>query len=388
MSEPWRYSLRIVVIALGVAVARILAAHADTATEPVPSSDHLAEESYALPISPPMDQGDSDLCWAFAALSMLETNYRVRHPGSQIEFSRAALQRQSIADRFRRYISGNSSHLEDGGIAIDALALARAQGLVALPDFHGVVDSDTIFASVKRKLARIAAPKPKWTMAEAELTARLGSLPRATHIDGKTVAPEKLAAEVLGAETWEEFDVAHDGHEGLAASDDPDARPEARVRYEKLDAIIARIHQSLAHGEAVVWSNNDNHTLLIYGGDYDASGRPVSYLVKDTFAPYTYRAPAEAIHKVLTDITVAVPAPVDDAISSAANRRADAPPLTRTPSPPRDGAPSTVADRSRPAPRRRRAIPRQPLPGPRDARRTAPERRADHARRKSAARRA
>src|SRR5271157_2583603 len=84
-----------------------------------------ASESYALPISPPLDQGDSDLCWVYAALSMLETNYMVRHPGSRIELSRGALQFDSVADRFRRVIRGEAGRPEDGGLAVEAIALIR-----------------------------------------------------------------------------------------------------------------------------------------------------------------------------------------------------------------------------------------------------------------------
>ena len=71
----------------------------------------IAAERYALPITPPIDQGNSDLCWVFATLSMLETNYMVRHPGSKIALSRAALQVDSISDPFggestaNRYVS-------------------------------------------------------------------------------------------------------------------------------------------------------------------------------------------------------------------------------------------------------------------------------------------
>ena len=65
----------------------------------------IAAERYALPITPPLDQGDSDLCWVFAALSMLETNYMVRHPGSKIALSRGALQ----VELDRRSISASPS---------------------------------------------------------------------------------------------------------------------------------------------------------------------------------------------------------------------------------------------------------------------------------------
>jgi len=85
----------------------------------------IAAERYALPISPPLDQGDSDLCWVFATLSMLETNYMVRHPGSRIELSRGALQFDSVADRFRRVIRGEAGRPEDGGLAVEAIALIR-----------------------------------------------------------------------------------------------------------------------------------------------------------------------------------------------------------------------------------------------------------------------
>ena len=91
-------------------------------------------ESYVLPITPPLDQGDSDLCWVYATLSILETNYLYRHPGSKISLSRGALQRDSIADRFARLIRGERSPLEDGGLAVEALALIRQDGLVARGD--------------------------------------------------------------------------------------------------------------------------------------------------------------------------------------------------------------------------------------------------------------
>ena len=69
--------------------------------------------------------------------------------------------------------------------------------------------------------------------------------------------------------------------------------------------MIDLIHQSLADGRAVVWGSSD-HALLIYGGDYDKEGKPLSYLIKDSFAPYTYRRSADDVHRVLNDVTVAL----------------------------------------------------------------------------------
>ena len=116
-----------------------------------PAEGQVAE-SYLLPITPPLDQGESDLCWVYATLSMLETNYMVRHPGSQIALSRGALERDAIADRFLRLIRGEPRNLDNGGLAVEALALIRQNGLLAEDDFHDVLDPDQIFPAIEKTL--------------------------------------------------------------------------------------------------------------------------------------------------------------------------------------------------------------------------------------------
>jgi hypothetical protein len=278
-----------------------------------------AAERYALPITPPMDQGDSDLCWVFATLSMLETNYMVRHPGSKIALSRGALQVNTIADRFRRRIRGESMPLEEGGLAVEAIDLIRQNGLFNQSDFHGVVDSDPIFPAVEDKLASHENAADKQKALDDELRATLGAPPRMTHLDGEAVSPAELARTVLGGAEWTEFDLSRDGVEGWGPSRDPDARPDTRVQYVPLDMMINLIHQSLARGEAVVWGSVD-HALLIYGGDYDQNGKPLSYLIKDSLPPYTYRAAAETIHRTLNDVTVTMP----DSIARTTSTRPNA----------------------------------------------------------------
>lgn len=264
-------------------------------------------ESYALPITPPQSQGDSDLCWVFATLSMLETNYLVRHPGSNIELSPAALQVDSIKDRFARVIRGDGGKLEDGGLAVEALALIRQNGLVARADFHGVVDSDPIFASIGETLSQADDPAEKRELLHSELRASLGETPEVTHLDGASMSPRALARATLGAGRWTEFDRSPDGAEGVGPSRDPDARPETRVIYVKLDRMIDLIHRSLARGQAVVAGTSD-HAFLVYGADYDGEGRPISYLIKDSLAPFLYRESAEKLHAELNDVTVALEA--------------------------------------------------------------------------------
>jgi hypothetical protein len=271
----------------------------------VPREDEVAEH-YALPITAPLDQGDSGLCWVYAALSMLETNYIVRHPGSHIALSRGGLQLDAIADRLQRRLRGDpGGRLDDGGLAVEALALIRQNGLLAEGDFHDIVDSDEIFSSVEDKLAHSADAAEERRTVDAELKASLGVKPPTTHLDDKPVTPRQLAEAVLGGREFVEFDLARDGVERWGPSEDPDPRPETRVRYVPLDVMIDLIHQSLADGRAVVWGSSD-HALLIYGGDYDKEGKPLSYLIKDSFAPYTYRRSADDVHRILNDVTIAL----------------------------------------------------------------------------------
>ena len=140
-------------------------------------------------------------------------------------------------------------------------------------------------------------------MLDAELKSGLGEPPGVTHLDGETLRPDELARALLGRNEWVEFDLSRDGTEGWGPSHDPDARPETRVMYVKLDRLIDLVHRSLANGRAVVAGTSD-HALLVYGADYDRDGKPLSYLIKDLLAPYLYRASAAELHGKLNDVTV------------------------------------------------------------------------------------
>ena len=293
-------------LARAVALVFVLAATPALAVTEGEGPPPKIAESYKLPISPPRDQGESGLCWAFATLSMLESNYMQAHPGAKIELSRGALQRQSIADRMRRFLDGGPAYFEDGGVAVDAVSLIRDGGLVAAPDFHDYVAADPVFSTLTQRLQNVAGTPARRKALDAALAANLGPAPAKTHLDGRTLTPAELGKAVLGDRAWSEYDLAPDGVARDAPSEDPDARPGVRVHYAPLTTLVDLIHASLKRGEAVVWGSNDNHALLIFGADYDSGGRPIAYWIKDSFEPYVYRAEAATIHKQLTDVTVAV----------------------------------------------------------------------------------
>ncbi len=287
-----------------------VAAAATRKSEPVPflevatgGAPGEAVERYALPITAPLDQGDTGLCWVYATLSMLETNYMTRHPGAHPEFSRAALERDALADRFRRFIRGEPGEPGDGGLAVEALALVRQNGLVHRDDFHDVVDDDAVLATLKQTVAGPAKRERKEKALDEALTATLGVKPTTTHLEGRPVSPGALADAALAGQVWMEFDLARDGVEGWGPSRDPDARADTRVRYVGLAALIDLIHRSLARGQSVV-AGTEDHAFLVYGADYDQQGKPLDYLIKDSLAPFAYRLSAAELHEELNDVTV------------------------------------------------------------------------------------
>ncbi len=292
-------------VAMFFALALTASGEPPAARESAPVS---SLESYKLPITSPQDQGESDLCWVYATLSMLETNYLSQHPGVHIEFSRGALQRASILDRFERWLGGEPRHLEDGGLAVDALDLIRSHGLVAAPDFHDVVESDPLYETMAQRLEALPDVASRLAAAKDALNGVLGEVAPVTALDGVAMTPAGLAKAVLGEQTWIEYDLAADGVERVGPSRDPDARAQTQVHYVGLPKLIEVIHGSLRRGEAVVWGSTD-HALLIFGADYGADGQPLAYWVKDTFSPYVYREAADELHKRLNDVTVTSPRP-------------------------------------------------------------------------------
>ena len=263
-------------------------------------------ETIRLPISPGLSQEDSNLCWVYATLSLLETNYLVSHPGQTgVQFSRAALQYSTMRDRFLRWIGGEQDSVKEGGIPVDALDLIRQNGLIQFADYHDIVSSTPIYQAIHKDLLEQSTPQQKLTTLDRDLQMDLSVPPMVTHLAARQLSPSALATEVLQAHQWVEFDVSKDGRHGWGPSLDPEARLTSRVYYTSLTEIVSRIRDSLRAGQAVAYGAND-HVMLIYGAQYNKKGKPLVYYIKDSFPPYTFTATAEALHEDLTDVTVTV----------------------------------------------------------------------------------
>ena len=72
----------------------------------------------------------------------------------------------------------------------EALALVREFGLLDQGDFHDIVNSNPVFASIEERLTGEEDENAKRQALEEELESRLGALPDRTHLEGKAVTPK------------------------------------------------------------------------------------------------------------------------------------------------------------------------------------------------------
>ena len=182
-------------------------------------------EVLMLPVSRGFAQRSTSLCWAYAALSGLETRSRVLKPESKLELSRRAMQFHTIRDRWMRRINGTASYTGERGVAVDAMTMIGGGGLVAFDDF---TDVDDAYGSFDFAGAIGAAPDvaTKVRALDQGLTKVYGVPPALTHLEEAAVSSADLAATVTAGQVWESYAVAKDGVEGYRKH--PESRMEVR----------------------------------------------------------------------------------------------------------------------------------------------------------------
>ena len=265
-----------------------------------------AREEFRLPVSRGFHQHDTSLCWVYSFLNAQETLYRVSHPGSTLELSRAAFQYRTMEDRMLRHARRSAdtpNMVKESGTPVDAWALGRSHGLIAFADYRDILTSWMVptYQVVAIAVARAETPQEQEVLLIAELERLFGALPSATHLGGRTLSPLELCQEVMGDQEWVSY--APGTQEALGPHADSDARPGAQSFYTSAANIKRHIYESLKAGKPVNYTAN-GHVVLIYGGAYDANGRPLRFYIKDSYEPFLYNAEAGKLLRELVEITV------------------------------------------------------------------------------------
>lgn len=250
---------------------------------PILAQDNVTK--IILPISRVKMQGHTALCWVYATLGTIETNYLVRHPGQSIDFSPSALQLQTWTDRYLRRIDGVENRLIESGAAIDAISMIRT---------HGLYPEASITWPAKQwdrePLDPLGYNKNPFNFQSlnALLSQMFGSLPQLIEWQSFSGSPQDFASLILGESTWKAYGVSRNRKFGEGAHWDIDARKGALATYLSLNEILKLIRKSLEHGHAMVVSfgspdlTEGGHSVQVYGAEYDSQGNPLIYHIKDS----------------------------------------------------------------------------------------------------------
>jgi hypothetical protein len=280
-------------------------------------------ETILLPVSRGFNQGGTALCWAYATLNALETIYLVRNPeGPDVELSRRAMQYYQMEDRYRRSIKGVNTYIREGGVALDAVRLIQANGILAFDDYYDITDpygqgniltmidnaesfTEKIVAMYEGMNAVYTAPP---TLTHIPISPTPDD-PDPAHVEAN---PGDLARLVLANDMWQSY-TPSETEVGFHDHPDPDARWENQSWHMPQSEFPGRIKQALEAGFPVLITVL-NHVVLVYGADYDDTGSPIAYYIKDSYdgvrsvagyllVGYYFKADAETVHEILWEMT-------------------------------------------------------------------------------------
>ena len=259
----------------------------------------LPSQSIVLPVSPGVDQEETSLCWTFATLNLLESNFMLRNPQvKNVSFSRAFLQRNNAEERaIRTYILKTDVFMERGDL-VNAVILVEKYGLIPI-DAKGYKDGYQ--APLKQQLSTFATNEEKLAHVKSIVDGLFFEAPSKVSFNGKTLAPKELGALVLNNQKWIAFGFKNGAKGEWDAHPDTDAFAGLKAWYldpSKQDAVILN---SLKAGYPVAMGYS-GHEVIIYGADYDENGVALKYYIKDSYqrgGTFTYEADPVRFHQVI-----------------------------------------------------------------------------------------
>lgn len=241
-----------------------------------------SSEKIILPVSRPFHQGNTALCWAFATLNTIETNYlfKTQGTGKKLELNRAAMQYYNWEDRYLRKIAQGEDYLYEGGTTVDGIKILREKGMIALGDYSSspkntpvrnpfVIASGTIEAQIQSLYQ--------------QLNKTYGEPPSVSHFEGEIYSTTEIADLVLEKQNWVAYAPSLNGKLGYQDHFDKDARKETLSYYLPKEQFLSNIRVALKRGTALAISIC-GHDIMLYGAEFNAQGKAVLYYVKDNYS--------------------------------------------------------------------------------------------------------
>lgn len=204
-----------------------------------------------LKVTEAMDQKDSQFCWVFSSLTILESIFLEKNPDvdpRDIKISRWYFK------------ESNGSEFYQGTI-IDAVNYhSKNIGLVSDNDYQ---------------------------------RASTGQINETTFL-GKIMSPFELREKLVGDREFWTYAIS-ERLRGWGDHPDPTAR-EGNKAYFVPRSQITRIVKNSLKRKAPIGYWFESHVVVIYGAEYDLNGVALNYYIKDSYPPYFYTKDASWVH--------------------------------------------------------------------------------------------
>ena len=262
----------------------------------------VADTSIILPVSPGLDQGKSSLCWAFATLSLLESNIMLRNPQmNKVSFSRAFLQRNNAEERaIRSYVLLDEVFSERGTMST-ALEIINKYGLIPIDGKKYISD---YAETIEEELDRLTSNEEKLSQVKSIVDRVFFKAPEQVTFNGEEYTPLELAAFALNNQKWISYGFKAGSKGEWSVHPDPDAFTGTKAWYVSPLMKESIILHSLQAGFPVTMFFG-GHIIIVYGADYDSAGNALKYYIKDSYSngsSFVYEAFPDYLYKIMVGL--------------------------------------------------------------------------------------
>jgi hypothetical protein len=204
------------------------------------------------------DQEDSQFCWVFSSMTILESMFLEKNP--QVS--------EEDINLSRWYFKESTSSDKNQGAIIDAVNFhSKEIGLVSNSDY-------------KRSHS--------------------GQIVETTFL-GELMSPFELREKLIGNQEFWSYAISSK-LSGWNPHPDPTARVGNKAFFIPRSEITRIVRNSLEQ-QAPIGYWFESHVVVIYGAEYDLDGNALKYYIKDSYPPYFYEKKASWVHKKIKTLS-------------------------------------------------------------------------------------
>lgn len=227
--------------------------------------EHTFTQDTLLAHTPVLNQGRTSTCWAYASVSLLESDWMAENQEDTVRLSPMYVVRQKYLKQFDAYYYSNGrEEIRSGGLGHSLLRVLSEDGVMPLSAYRGCPAGSKAHnhGELLKKLRRLAEQAVKHRdlaayrkRAIALLDEQMGEVPETFVYKGQTYTPRSLA-DSLHLEADDYVELTSFTHHPFYTSfvlEVPDNWEHRAYFNLPLDTLEQKVRRALAAGRTVAW---------------------------------------------------------------------------------------------------------------------------------------